>query len=758
MAKWLGRVLAGRGGPPPPVGFFASTTGSSTGAGTIGDPWTLTQAVAGGFPTTTVQPGDTVWIRGGTYTGQFDCALEGTAGNPITFRGYPGERVTIDGNFNPAVAGNSQPSWHMHFNNITDKGRYQILRDVEITNSNPHRLVAQDYFVTLNQRGDDVEVSAPYAKLINCFLHNGGEGMFQAASGGGTEIYGNLIYGNGFYANVGEQNQAVSVDLVPAAGIAVATSGSYTANQTGGNPTCTITNHNNTGDYTLVAVGYNSTSYTTLSATYDGTAMALLLGIDGYSKSTAIFGLAGHAGIHNVVVTTSGAETVRAIAQSFVNVGSAAAGGSWKSDFFVAGIPPDGATTATNTNHMVVDGVGLYMAYGTNYTPSGDNAGNLIGHADPIPGGVGSNPIVMMSTATRTGAGNVNMQWNWTMNKQSHGHGMYIQNGGNFSDGVAVAGNATLTTPTNTFRNYDAGANIIVYGAGIAGADLVTTILSFTDYFTVVLAVAPSTSVNPAEVSFSHPRLISDNVILDECNYSIQIYGSSGANGCGIETTGNLHVFNDVVLGGLSGFRLTDSVYHGNYLWNSGLKIGYDMHHMTNFKVQGNYVDNGSTVMVAPTTWEQMVIGGAGNENTFIGTIAGFASTDFPNNTYTYTSPASPPTTNVIVVRPNTYEANRANILVYNWQGLTTVNVDLSAAVAIGTPINIMNAQDYFNTAVYSGTYTGGTVNLPMTGLTVEVPIGGPGGDAGATYPTASLASPAFAAFIVRAKSAETWR
>ncbi len=102
-----------------------------------------------------------------------------------------------------------------------------------------------------------------------------------------------------------------------------------------------------------------------------------------------------------------------------------------------------------------------------------------------------------------------------------------------------------------------------------------------------------------------------------------------------------------------------------------------------------------------------------------------------------------------MVVRPNAYEANRANIYVYNWENLTSVDVDLSSAVAVGTAINIMNAQDYYAEPVYSGTYAGGTVSLPMDGLTAAAGIG---------YTARGPTGRPFNAFIVRAQEHEPWR
>lgn len=65
--------------------YYVSPTGTYGGAGTIADPWNET--AAGEFPAA----GDTVYFRGGTYTGQVRIYVSGTSGNPITWRNYPGE-------------------------------------------------------------------------------------------------------------------------------------------------------------------------------------------------------------------------------------------------------------------------------------------------------------------------------------------------------------------------------------------------------------------------------------------------------------------------------------------------------------------------------------------------------------------------------------------------------------------------------------------------------------------------------------------
>ena len=76
--------------------YYVSPGGSRAGDGSRNHPWDLATALSGGRGT--VRPGDTIWLRGGTYPGGFDATLTGTSATPIVVRQYPGERATIDGN------------------------------------------------------------------------------------------------------------------------------------------------------------------------------------------------------------------------------------------------------------------------------------------------------------------------------------------------------------------------------------------------------------------------------------------------------------------------------------------------------------------------------------------------------------------------------------------------------------------------------------------------------------------------------------
>lgn len=87
-----------------------------------------------------------------------------------------------------------------------------------------------------------------------------------------------------------------------------------------------------------------------------------------------------------------------------------------------------------------------------------------------------------------------------------------------------------------------------------------------------------------------------------------------------------------------------------------------------------------------------------------------------------YEGKGAPP--NLVVVRPNQYEAGRANIIVYNWAQQSTVSVDLSAVLNVGDRYVVQNAQDFSGTPVASGTYEGGSLALPMAAIPPPAPVG----------------------------------
>lgn len=77
-----------------------------------------------------------------------------------------------------------------------------------------------------------------------------------------------------------------------------------------------------------------------------------------------------------------------------------------------------------------------------------------------------------------------------------------------------------------------------------------------------------------------------------------------------------------------------------------------------------------------------------------------------------------------VFVRPNRYEAGRANVVIYNWDLQDRVGIDLSSVVRVGTEFEVRDAQDYFGAPVAKGTYEGKTIYVPMKLSATTAPIG----------------------------------
>lgn len=100
--------------------YYVSTTGSDSNDGrSVSNPFRTLQRAAN-----VVQPGDVVWVRGGTYSPDLELKRSGESGRPIVFESYPGECAVLDG------AGMSRPS-QVRLTGV----RYNTLRNFIIRNS-----------------------------------------------------------------------------------------------------------------------------------------------------------------------------------------------------------------------------------------------------------------------------------------------------------------------------------------------------------------------------------------------------------------------------------------------------------------------------------------------------------------------------------------------------------------------------------------------------------------------------------------------
>ena len=151
-------------------GYFVAPSGSGGSAGSSAAPWDLATALSGGNGK--IQAGDTVWLRGGTYSGKFTSSLSGSSSAPIVVRQYPGERATVNG----SISVNGNYTWYWGF---------------EVANTN-----------TGTQDVMGVDSHCPGCRFINLVIHDhSGNGLGMWAEGPNQEAYGNVIYNNGFHGS-----------------------------------------------------------------------------------------------------------------------------------------------------------------------------------------------------------------------------------------------------------------------------------------------------------------------------------------------------------------------------------------------------------------------------------------------------------------------------------------------------------------------------------------------------------------------------
>jgi hypothetical protein len=154
---------------------FIAPSGSAQATGSSADPWDIATALGGAAGR--VHPGDTLWLRGGTYSGTFTSTLSGTGPAPIVVRQYPGERATIDG----SVDVNGRDTWYWGF---------------EVANSN-----------TGTQDVMGINSKCPGCRFINLVIHDhSGNGLGMWAEGPDQEAYGNIIFNNGFHGQSADHN------------------------------------------------------------------------------------------------------------------------------------------------------------------------------------------------------------------------------------------------------------------------------------------------------------------------------------------------------------------------------------------------------------------------------------------------------------------------------------------------------------------------------------------------------------------------
>lgn len=170
--------------------FYVSPTGTAGGDGSLGRPWNLQTALS---KMTVVKPGDTIWLRGGTYSGTFTSTLNGAPGKLITLRAYPAERVILtDINFRKPKK-----------DTLNVQGTYTAFWGFEVTTYGKDKAPGECWD---NDRAGDavsdciqnsVRIDGAHNKFINLTVHDTNNAFGGSKFAVDTEYYGNVIYNVG---------------------------------------------------------------------------------------------------------------------------------------------------------------------------------------------------------------------------------------------------------------------------------------------------------------------------------------------------------------------------------------------------------------------------------------------------------------------------------------------------------------------------------------------------------------------------------
>jgi parallel beta-helix repeat protein len=152
--------------------YYVALNGSDSNSGSIGQPWASFTKVADN-----VAPGDTVYVRAGTYTPAHGLNFykSGTAAAPITFKAYPGEAVILDGS---------------HTSSMT------MLVDIEC-----NYFVIQDFELRNSTWNGVSNYGASNTVIRNCKIHDSQYGGIYAGKGDLTTTHDVLVENCTIYNN-----------------------------------------------------------------------------------------------------------------------------------------------------------------------------------------------------------------------------------------------------------------------------------------------------------------------------------------------------------------------------------------------------------------------------------------------------------------------------------------------------------------------------------------------------------------------------
>jgi hypothetical protein len=201
-------------------------------------------------------------------------------------------------------------------------------------------------------------------------------------------------------------------------------------------------------------------------------------------------------------------------------------------------------------------------------------------------------------------------------------------------------------------------------------------------------------------------QIIRDNVLFNQFGYGIHIYGSDQA-------------------------ALNNYTIDGNTAFNNGVGQEFGMSGGMDYQVGGEaplekliFIHNNSyrssslrrdfTARIG-YDWGPLNYDGTVTDNYFVGAlrIIRWGSLNSQRNVVI---DGPTPAQARVLVQSNEYEAARANVIIYNWDQEGAISVDLSEVLRPGEHFEVRDVEDFYGSPLVSGTYSGGSVSIPLTG------------------------------------------
>jgi hypothetical protein len=325
--------------------------------------------------------------------------------------------------------------------------------------------------------------------------------------------------------------------------------------------------------------------------------------------------------------------------------------------------------------------------------------------------------------------------------QRGHGHGLYIQNqtGTKLIENVITFNNFSTGMKAYTEGGYIIGINfkgIISFNNGSPGAFPGTPAHNTPTFFRVSNLFVGSKGTSGDRISVTGSYLYHQpGTMVNLSNLGL---------GYAPVTHKSLTVKDNYIMGGHAGLTVDK--------WDTATVTGNTIY-VTDDPTSStdNYVASVDTRAPAATVWDNNTYydesEGGGQYAFWFGNFTRWFETHFENfkalsgfdrNTRYQ---RGRPTGLKVAVQPNKYEAGRAHIAVYNWNGAASADIDVRSILTVGRPYEVRNVQHLLTGPVLTGVYDGKPLRLRLDDTQVTAPWG--------HVFTPESTSPEFSAFVL---------